>query len=154
MDFLVFKTVEKDLTSKQNGYWICTWHMLQKNRWVQNNGIRMKFCVWWKIDTIGPNDVENVQHINDSYKWMNEWMNPPLPNGIECKFTTLNSDRTYLVFNHAISKLHTYVRVKRKERKMGMQLFWNLKCRKRTSKHGWWLDFIVYSLQATTISTV
>lgn len=33
---------------------------------------------------------------------MNEWTIHPLPNGIECKFTTFNSDRTYLVLNRAI----------------------------------------------------
>lgn len=49
--------------------------VLQKNPWAQNNGIRIKigFVCWWNIDADGPNDVENVQHINDSYEWMNEW---------------------------------------------------------------------------------
>lgn len=42
-------------------------------------------------------------------------MNLPLPNGIECKFTTLNSDRTYLVLNHAIQNYTPMFREKRKE---------------------------------------
>lgn len=51
-------------------------------------------------------------------------MNHPLPNGIECKFTTLDADRTYLVLNHAIQNYTPMPReMDKRKNENGMQHF-------------------------------
>lgn len=95
------KRSKKVWTNTPNGYA----GGVQKNPWVQNNGIRIKvwFCVFGeKLMRLARNDAENVQHINMiPIDWMNEWTIHYQMVSNE-NSTTLDADRTYLVLNHAI----------------------------------------------------